>query len=152
MFFHSPGATSTRAEMLRRASASCTSGMERTARRKSSSKSSAVWTVPLEGWMAAKLVAKPSDKMVRALRMIPMANRPTAMDSTINSVRDLLPNRWLMTLYQRGLSICASVDHFPVGEGDDARTAFRHILVVRHQQDRAALPRQLDEQVDDCRR
>ena len=64
-----------------------------------------VRTVPLDGWMAAKLRANPSDKMERALRMMPMANNPTAMDSTISSVRVLLPNRSLMTLYQRGLSM-----------------------------------------------
>jgi hypothetical protein len=68
---------------------------------KSSSNNSVVRTVPLDGLMVAKLSASPSDRIVRALRMIPNAKSPTDMDSTISSVRVLLPNKSLMTLYQR---------------------------------------------------
>src|SRR5512139_1429104 len=153
MFFHSPGATSTRAAMFRRASASCTSSIERTDWIKFSSNSSTVRTVPLDGWMAAKLLASPSDKIVRALRMIPIANRPTAIDSTISNVRVLLPNRSWMTLYQRGLSMCASAfcaDHFSICEGNDPRPAFRDILIVCDQKDRMPLIDQIREQIDNC--
>src|SRR5512141_300660 len=143
MFFHSPGATCTRASTLRRASASCTSRMERTEARKSSSKSSTVRTVPLDGWMAEKLRARPSDRIERALRMIPTAKMPTAIESTISTVRILLPSRSLSTLYQRALSMDVVLDDLAVRQRDDARAAPGHILVVRNHEDRAALLHQV---------
>src|SRR5512143_1849582 len=152
MFCHSPGATSTRAPIDLRASASCTSGIARTDRMKSSSKSCMVCTVPLDGWIAAKLLASPADRMARALMMMPTANSPTAIDSTISTVRVLLPSRSCSTLYQRALSIGAFPDDLAVRERDQPRAAPRDVPVMGHHEDRAALAHQVFEDVDDgCR-
>ncbi len=62
-------------------------------------------TVPVDGLMAAKLSAIPSARIVRALTMVPIAKRPTAMDSTIKIVRALLPHKSLSILCQRELII-----------------------------------------------
>src|SRR5512136_134807 len=118
MFFQLPGSTSTRAFTLRRASASLTSGMARTHIRKFSSNNSVVRTVPLDGLMAAKLIASPSDRMERALRIMPTAKRPTAIDNTISTVRVLLPSKSWMTLYQRALSMVIT----PAGDGGFSHT------------------------------
>ncbi len=97
---------------------------------KSSSNNSIVRTVPLDGVMAAKLSASPSDRIVRALSMIPNANNPTDIDSTINSVRVLLPNRSLKTLYQRALNIIVSFKK-TVGHVSNVTTIIREPVMLK---------------------
>src|SRR5512143_3542398 len=128
--------------------------MARTERMNPSSKSSRVWTTPLDGLIAAKLCASPFERMERALRMIPTAKSPTAMDSTISTVRVLLPTRSFTTLYQRALSInglrYAAHDH-AIRQRHAARAAPGQVKVMRHHQDGAALGAQFVEDVYHCR-
>ena len=136
--FHSPWPTLTRAFMVRLPSTSATSSILRTARMKSSSHGSRVLIVPLDGLILAKPLAISVDRILCELMIVPTANRPTAMDSTIRTVRVLLLSRSFSTLCQRELSIGrlptdVPGDNLTVDQGHDAVASDGHILVVSNQ-------------------
>src|SRR3990172_2061365 len=116
--------------------------MDRTDARNCSSKVSPVRTTPEDGWIAAKLSARPRDRMERALSMTPTANKPTAIDNTIKSVRVLLPARSLRTLYQRILIIgyaSRGMDDLTIRQGNYARAPAGCITIMGDQNNGSTL-------------
>ena len=98
--------------------------------------------------------------------MIPIANRPTAIDSTINTVPRLIAEQIMDDFVPAGpkhdafLSLRHApsgqrlpADNFTISQSDDPRASFGDIFIMRDQKDRPTLPDQICEQIDDgcCR-
>src|SRR4051794_3806497 len=112
MFFHASGPTLTRTLIVRRASAVLTPGILRTTCTRSSLNDS-VSSVALGGCTDIQVSVRSRIKITREPPTMPIANTPTAIESTTSSVRVLLLHRSRSTLRQRGLSM----GHLPLARG-----------------------------------
>src|SRR4051794_27830699 len=127
MFFHASGPTLTRTLIVRRASAVLTPGILRTTCTRSSLNDS-VSSVALGGSTDIQVSVRSRIKITREPPTMPIANTPTAIESTTSSVRVLLLHRSRSTLRQRGLSM----GHLPLARGAVLHKALLRDLIDRH--------------------